>query len=250
MEDRIEIDLSIMFKLLFKKKWLILLSIVISFIIFFCGSMFLLTPTYTSNVKLYVNSNQQQVSEGITINDINASQKLVETYIVILTDDEVLNSLYLELQNHYDEDQLKKYLGDNSNSYAQKLHKMIRLSAVNNTEVLQIEAETINPEFSADICMSLAKITPSILQRVVKAGSIEIIGEAKPDYQKSGPNNLKNGLIGATFVGLLVIGIILARNLLDNTIKGEQDLKDKLDIQVLGEIPDFSTGLKGGYYGK
>ena len=36
------------------------------------------------------------------------------------------------------------------------------------------------------------------------------------------------------------IAFVFVRYLLDNTVKGEEDIKEKFDIPVLGEIPDFA----------
>lgn len=249
MENTEEIDLMVIFRLLFKKKKMIILTAIISVVVFYCGSALLLTPTYTSSVRMYVNSNQDQTTESITINDINASQQLVNTYIVILTDDEVMKKLAGELKKIYGKD-LSEYLGRDKANYAKKLREMITLTAVNNTEVLQISAETVDPQFSADVCEQLTEIAPRMLQRVVKAGSIEVIGKAEPNPQKSGPNNTKNALMGGMVVTFLLIAGLIVRNLLDNTIKGEEDLRDKLGIQTLGEVPDFANAQKGGYYGK
>lgn len=38
----------------------------------------------------------------------------------------------------------------------------------------------------------------------------------------------------------------MLRSLLDNTVKSEEELKDRFDVPVLGEIPDFYESKKKG----
>ena len=71
---------------------------------------------------------------------------------------------------------------------ARELSGVISMQSVNQTEVLQISAETVSPELSAEICNTLAEVAPSVLQRVVKAGSVEVIGSAKAPQNASSPN--------------------------------------------------------------
>ncbi len=226
-EKMIEIDLKALLNI-FRKRWAwIAATTVAGFLVLLMVSLFMLPRKYTSSVSLYVNNlTSVSTTGGVNINDINASQKLVDTYVVILQDDDVLQQVA---------DQLSTPMT------VSELSSVISMESVNQTEVLQISAETVDPELSAEICNTLAEVAPSVLQRVVKAGSVEVIGSAKPSQTATSPNVKLYALMGALLGLVLSIGASIMIFLLDNTVKGEEDLKNRLDIPVLGEIPSFDN---------
>lgn len=82
------IDLKNIIRILYKGlKWLVICTL-LGVLIMFVISQFVMTPKYKSDVSLYVTNTDS--SNNLNVNDINASQKLIETYIVILEQDEVM----------------------------------------------------------------------------------------------------------------------------------------------------------------
>ena len=70
------------------------------------------------------------------------------------------------------------------------------MAAVNNTEVLKITATTKNAALSAELCNIMADVAPEVLIRVVGAGSVEKIGDAKIYEAAVSPSVTKNTAIG------------------------------------------------------
>ncbi len=257
MEKTIELDVGKLFQVLWKNVIWIIAGLLVGAMVLFAVSKFIMAPKYTSSVSLYVNNNSEAATgTPININDINASQKLVNTYIVVLGHETVLEQVADELMEEFADSQLEEYIGLSEVNgqrvlKAGSLKKVISMESVNNTEVLRIKAETKNAMFSARICNLIAEAAPEVLQRVIKAGSVEVIGEAKPVFEKSSPGVKKYTMVGALIGLVLAVAVILIRYLLDNTIKGEDDIKAHLNVPVLGEIPDFELNGKGGQgYGK
>ena len=62
------------------------------------------------------------------------------------------------------------------------------MTAVDETEVIKITANTENPEVSADLCNIIGEIAPDFLIRVVGAGSVEIIDTATASDKPVSPN--------------------------------------------------------------
>lgn len=222
MEETTELDLRELFYVIRKHMKGILAGLAVGLICAVLISMFVLPKKYTSSVSLYVNNGQPILNNALNVNDINASQKLVGTYIVILQDEHVIEQVAEQLSRPVS---------------AAKLAGMISMGAVNDTEVLAISANTEDPQLSAEICNVFADIAPEVLQRVVKAGSVEVLGEAKAATVPSSPSVVKNGLIGALIGLVLMIGWTFYREMADNTVKSEDDLRKHVDVPVLGEIP-------------
>lgn len=259
MQDEFEVDLREIIQVLWRKAIWIVVAALLCGAITYGVSQYMIAPQYTSSVSLYVNnSTQANDLNAVNINDINASQKLVNTYIVILQNDEVLQEVVDQLMEEYTQSSLERILpfteiNGQKVLQTETLRKdVLKMSAVNNTEVLKIEAETRNPVLSARICTLITEVAPDVLSRVVKAGSVEVIGAAKPEHEPSSPNVLLNTAIGFVAGGVIAVLAVLLFHMLDNRVKGEEDLKKHFNIPVLGEIPDFSLALKGGYkeYGR
>ena len=122
----------------------------------------------------------------------------------------------------------------------------IQMTAASDTWVLKVEAETDDPELSAAICNAVAKVAPQVLTEVVGAGTAKAIGTAHVPTAPSSPNVLMNSAVGGVVGLVIAVIIVLLRSLLDNTVKSEEELKDRFDVPVLGEIPDFYESKKKG----
>lgn len=232
MQD--SLDIIELISILLKRIWIIILSTVLCTVVTFIFFKFVVAPTYTAETLLYVNNNNQYSgANNVNLNDINASQKLVSTYIVILQNDRTIEQVAQKCDLQYDD--------------LKEIRKMITMKAVNNTEVLSIAVTSKNPELSAKMANTMAKLAPNEIIRVVKAGSVEVISQAISPQKPSGPKSMRNSIIGGLLGLILSSFCILLIELLDITVKGEEDLIQHYNVAVLGEIPDFYSVPKGGY---
>lgn len=250
MQEIIEIDIKKILLFFWRWLWLLAICAFIGATAAFAYTRYMIVPKYTSSVSLYVNNNTlrdvSSVNAIYSANDIAASKQLVDTYIVILRDDIVFDRVASTLLSEYSAEYLSYYLpvtyaSEGPFLSASSLRSLVSMGAVNETEVLQIRATTPVPELSARICMIIAESASDVLQRVVKAGSVEIISPAKLPVLPSSPSARRNtifGFIGGGGVAALAVLIIA---MLDNTVKNESDVKKRFDIVVLGEIPDFNS---------
>lgn len=231
MQD--SIDIIELISILLKRIWIIVLATVFCAAVAFGFFKFLVAPNYTAQTLLYVNNNNQSSMSNVNLNDINASQKLVNTYIVILQNDKIIERVAQQCDLEYDE--------------LKQVSRMITMKAVNNTEVFSIQVTSKDPVLSARMANTMAELAPSEIIRVVKAGSVEVISQAEPPAKPSGPNAVRNGIIGGLLGLIVASGCVLLFEMLDITVKGEEDLTSRYNIAVLGEIPDFFSAAKGGY---
>lgn len=230
MEEEISLN-DIFFAI--RKQWRkILTATILGALIAFLISAFLIPKKYISSIELYVNNGANtSTTNAINPNDLTASQKLVSTYIVILKNRDALNQVAAKVGNI---------------SYEQ-LQSDISMSAVDNTEVFRVSAESEDAQLSVSICKAMADTAPDILKRVVKAGSVEVIGSPSVPSQPSSPDIKRNTLIGVFAFLIVSVLISIIAFLRDNTVKGEKDIQEKLKVPVLGEIPDLNADNKGGY---
>lgn len=224
MEETNEITLQEIFMILWEKVGIIVLAIVIGGAAAFGISAFVLDPTYTSRVSMLVNNNSNPETTIANISDMNASQKLVTTYIEILKSDNVLGKVVDATGLDYTPGQIRSMMSANS---------------VNATEIFEVKITTENAEEAALIANTIAEVAPAEIIRVAKAGSVELIDAAVPATSPTSPNVILNTIIGIMLGGVLSVLGVLVSAMLDNRIKSEEDLKKYYDIPILGAIPDL-----------
>lgn len=225
MEDNNEITLQEIFMILWSKAWIIVLCIILGGMVSFGVTKWIINPEYTSKVTMYVNSNAQKADTVATLNDINASQKLVNTYVEILKSETVLSEVIEETGLDYS---------------TKEIREMMSAAGVNGTEIFEVKIVSKNAEHSALIANTIAKVAPSEIIRVVKAGSVELIDSAVVANEPSAPNVMLNTIIGLMLGGVLSVLVVLVVAMLDTRIKTEEDLEKNYELPVLGAIPDIN----------
>ena len=218
-------------QLFLSKIYVIIILTIVSGAAAFGFSKFFMPLKYQSYTSMYVkNNNSVTETDGVNLNDLNASKSLVSTYIAVMQDDAVMEKVGSELLAEFDKDKLSKCFsikdenGEESISAA-SIRNCLTMAAVGDTEVMKITAETADPEVSAALCNIISNVTPDFLIRVVGAGSVEAIGTAKVNNNPVSPNFLKMAVIGA-FAGMLLAAlIILVIDFFDNTVKGTTETR-------------------------
>ncbi|MBQ4612052.1 MAG: hypothetical protein IJB26_00720 [Clostridia bacterium] len=230
-----ELDVrAIVGALLSKIKW-ILLSTVIVAALFGVYVKFCVPNTYKSEVQMYVsNINDLASSNGASASGLSASQVLVNEYIVILKNDAILSQVAAQLREQGD-----GYVMTNS-----AIRNSVKMSSVDETAMLNISVTTEDPDLSKAICDAFAAVAPVQLKEVMEMGTIKSMEPAKPGV-KVGPNITKNVLIGAVIGFALACVIVLVLYMMDNTVTGERELKRRLNVTVLGEVPSLLPKQKG-----
>lgn len=200
----------------------------------FAGLMtatFLIAPTYSASADLLVNNTQAENS-SVTYSDLTASTSLVDTYSVILKSHRMLEKIIADLQ-----------LDCDYNSLAGR----ISLSAVNSTQVMRVTVTGKDVNEAMAIVSKIVELAPDAIESTVSAGAVKTVDDPWTTGEKVSPSK-RNYTAIAGLLGLVVsAGIIVLRELLDNTFKSEEDVRNVLELHVLGVIPveDEATG-KGG----
>lgn len=229
MEGQNEITLQEIFSILWGKVLLIILCAIIGGGAAFGVTKFMIKPEYTSKVTMYVNNSDTKQDAYMNINDINASQKLVSTYVEILKSDTVL----------------AKVLQSSGLDYSiTEIRNMMSASSVNGTEIFEVKVVSKDPEHAALIANTIAEVGPEQIIRVVKAGSVELIDPAKVPQKPSSPNVILNTIIGIMLGGVLSVLGVLVYAMLDTRIKTEEDLEKSYGLPILGAIPCIVEDMK------
>lgn len=226
-----ELDLKEIFLIFWEKRKQILF-IVLMFIAIGIGySYFFLKPIYKSSTTLILTQTSGVDSDGITQADVTLNSKLVSTYEEIIKRKNIL----IEVVNNINNPEIT--IGTIKNN--------VTVQSVKSTELIEITVKNDNPNYAATIANEIAKVFCERVVEIYNISNTYILDRAEPETQPCNINHKKDIVIFA-FIGLVVAAIyVLILNMLDNTIKTEEDVEKVSGLIVLTTIPDYTLG-KGG----
>lgn len=239
MEQFEELNLKRLTEIIFKHIGMIIAVTLIAGILAFVYSETMIMPEYESAVSIYVNNRKNSDSSQTLSSDIAASQMLVDTYVVIVKSDTVLNQVAARL------------VDEGLSGYnAVMLRRMITAESVDETEIFEITVRDTNKTNTFMIANVIAEVAPDIIKDYVEASSVKVV-----DYATEGkivaPNIQRNMLLGLAIGLLLSCAFVVLREIFDMRIKNEDELEQWFKLPILGVVPDItSTTLttKTGYY--
>jgi len=202
------------------------------FTLFIC-SKFIINPSYTASVQLYVIPNDTETS--VNLNELNYAQKVVTTYINFLN----TNVFYQKIQD------------DTNLDYSiNQLRNMTSVKSVNNTEIFQISVTSPSAKDSYSLAESMERIAPQLIKTIKPSAKISVVDPVDFPTKPSGPNIIKNTLVGGMLGLIASVFIILLVEILDTNIKNKEDLIETYKLPVLGEIPNLILSKESGIYKK
>lgn len=217
-----EMTLEDIFKAL-KKRWLLIVSVTLMFLI--GGSVFVLffgpVPQYQSSTTVLVDYRASE-TEALTQNDINLSQKLVQTYTEIIKSLTILNPVIEEMDLSLTPNELLK---------------KIAVSQVNETEIIKISVTDEDPILARDIANTLAEIFSEEISHIMKVDSTSILDEAVLPTMPLAQNKVTKIAIAGILGMMVSVGLVFLFEYLDRSIKTADETEHLLGVPVLGVIP-------------
>lgn len=233
-----ELDLKQLVNIFWNKRLQIICIIIIFLLIGTIYSFMFVTPKYKSYTSLVLAKSDGvsgTVEEStITQTDITLNQKLVSTYSELVKSKNVLREVIKNLNINEDEERLK------SN---------ITVSAVKDTELIQITVTNYYPDRARDIANEIAKVFTKKVGEIYHINNVYIVDEAESSYVPYNINHVKDIIIFMVIGFVASVAYVLVANLLDTTIKTAEDVEKEIDVTVLASIPvlkDDTRKMKGG----
>lgn len=225
-DEEMTIDLLALVSLLWSRILWILLAAAVCGGLLGAYNVFLLKPTYSAGAKIYI-SNTDSI---VNLQDIQISAALTQDYANIMTSRTVLKKVIAdqELDMTYGE-----------------LGKMIRITNPTDTHILELTVTTDTPELSIRIANSLLNYGMDTIFRTIGSDEPTVIDYAEADAVTVNKTSLaRDALLGGLIGAVLLSGIFVVNFLLDNTVHGEDDVRD-LGLPVLAEITQYVPQTKG-----
>ena len=223
-QDKFEIDVFQLVKVLWKRKFLIALAAIIAGLAAFAYSSFVIKPQYTSTTRIYVINRPQGDKSGLTNQDLQAGAYLVKDYREIILSQDVLEKVVSDLSLTIN---------------AKTLAKKVQVTVPADTRIVSISVTDTKPEEASRIANALREVAAQKIISVTRVSDVTTLEEARPATGPSSPNIRRNTLMGVGAGAGVVIVLILLVELLDDRVKRPEDIEDVMKISLLGVIPDL-----------
>ena len=221
----INIDLRKIFSMLKKKVIFIIIISLIGGVLAGCITNFFIEPKYTASIKMHVYSssdNRVASNSTITSSELEASQRLVNTYLVVVGSNTFTQKVADKIGNGIKPETIRS---------------MMSCSQIEDTLAFQVNVTSTDPQLAADVANEIANTCPEEIVRILKVGGVEVIDYATPPTSPSSPNLKRNILIGLAFSFAVSFVFFFIKELFDTRIMDEKDLEREFDIPILGTIP-------------
>lgn len=234
------VDVVHILKTLWRRAWVIVLCGLLAAAVGFSISAFVISPTYSSFIKLYVNNSSFSLgntSFSISSSELTAAQSLVRTYGEILNSRSTLERVIQKAEVSYTWDELAG---------------MIEYSPSNDTEIMSVTVTCHDPYEASKIANTIAEVLPVRISEIIVGASMEVVDTAIPDMQKVSPSITKYTAAGLVLGVLISAAALVVHALLDDTIHEEEYVIGTYNYPILGKVPDLlNTGNRSyAYYSR
>ena len=240
-----ELDLRELFNMFWSKKIEIVIITLIFVIIGGVYSFMFTTPKYKSSTTLVLatlndttigKTTTAASGDAITQTELTLNSNLVSTYSELVKSKAVLREVISNLNlNDINEDQLKKN---------------VSVTAVKDTELIEISVSSTNSTYPSKIANEIAKVFTAKVAEIYNINNVHVVDKAEVSKTPYNINHIKDLIIFA-FIGVVVAAAkILITNMLDNTVKTEHDVEQATGMLVLAQVPKINSNTKKGKGGK
>lgn len=221
-----EIDLKELVQMFWEKRVQIILITAIFAVIGIIYTLGFVTPKYQATTSLLLATNSAQSAAGldssITTTDVTLNSKLVSTYSKLVKSDKVVRTVISNLSLKMEESTLKK---------------IVSVTAAEDTEFIEISVKYEDPALATKIANEMAKVFIENVKEFYGVENVHVVDAAEVPQAPYNINHVKDIII-FTFIGVVVaIMYAFVLNMLDTTIKSEEDIEKISGLAVLATMP-------------
>ncbi|MHA3043337.1 capsular polysaccharide biosynthesis protein CpsC [Streptococcus sp. 517s] len=223
-QNMMEIDVFHLLKILWKRKVLIALVAIVTGVVAFAYSSFIVKPEYTSTTRIYVVNRNQGDKSGPTNQDLQAGSYLVKDYREIILSQDVLEKVATDLKLDLS---------------PKDLTKKVKVTVPVDTRIVSISVTDRAPEEASRIANSLREVAAQKIISVTRVSDVTTLEEARPATSPSSPNIRRNTMIGFLAGVVVMIATVILIELLDTRVKRPEDVENVMQIALLGVVPNL-----------
>lgn len=229
-----EVDILQLFKVLWRRGWIILLSMIVCGAIIFVGAIITVKPKYTSTAMMYVNNNSISVGSGtvtFSSSQLSAARSLLQVYVIILRSQTTIEAV------------MEKAGLDDQYTY-REVRSMVSAGSVDGTEIFSISATCEDRETAELIVDTIVEILPGRIAEIVEGSSVKLVDEGRRPVAPSSPSYTRYAVTGMAIGAFISSMAIMASEMLNGSIRDDEYLKKRYNLPVLALIPEETPNSK------
>ena len=222
-----EIDIREVLDFYKSKILIIILAVIVCLIGGNLYSKFIKIPKYESSTKIVlVSSNKKEVTKA----DISLNQDLVSEYTVVVKSETTLQTVLNNLNLN------EKYsVGD--------LSKMVSVSSVENTGVINIKVTSESAEEASSLVNNLSEVFSKIVNEIYSLDNVYILDKGTINKNAINDNFVKENIIYFLAGFVLSVGVLFVVFYFDDSIKNSEEIEKKFNVVVIGNVPLEERGM-------
>ncbi|MDD6223707.1 MAG: polysaccharide biosynthesis tyrosine autokinase [bacterium] len=220
-----ELNILEFIKYYFGKLFIVVLFVILGTIGSYFYTYYMQVPVYRSQTSLVLTTSNDN-STTITQNDVTLNKNLVSTYREIIKSRRILDKVIDQLDLPMSYETLKSH---------------VEVSSISDTELIVISVYDTDSEVAKKIADKIAEVFEEEIIEIYNIENVSIIDTALVSGEPYNVNVIKQFVIGA-FCGFLISSIIIALMFyMDDTVKTEEDIENKIGLSVLGSVGRYKT---------
>lgn len=238
MENKVfdeEIDLMRLFNSIFRRIWVVIVAGVVCACVVAGYTHFKITPTYTSTTAMLILAKETTITSLTSLADLQLGSQLTKDYTVLMTSRPVLEEVIenLELKMHY-----------------KSLRGCISINNPEDTRILYVSVTLSDAQQAKVVVDELSKVASEYIGETMEITPLKIIEEGEVAVSKTSPNIKKNTIMGFLAGVILTCAVIVVLELLNDSVRTEEDIEKYLKIPALAVVPNKASAKKKAEQGK
>ncbi len=231
MQDKIELDLNEIFKIMKKKKIAIIGTTIVVAIITAIVNLYVLKPVYESKASIIVGPENimENIAYAYSSDTVTLSQKLLKTYTQIATSDTVLSKTIDDLSLNYSEAEYDSF------------KNRVFITYEENTQLLEVAVQDNDPVIASKIANKLTENFMIEAEKFLPQGDMKLLDKASVVKNEIKPNKALNVIVATTLTFIGITTIIVLKELKQIKIVDEIDVEKYLDLRVVGTIRQMKS---------
>lgn len=224
--DVMTIDLVEVFQVIWHWLWLIVLVALACGTAAYAFSKFVLPEEFESTTKIYVldKSGAGGTNSQSTYSDLQVGMQLTKDYVELIKSRTVLEAVMKD--NHLDQ----------TYTYEQ-FAEMVNVQTPADTRIVTITVTNHDPALAQKLADDIRKRSGELIIDTMQIDAVNTYEKANYPDRKSAPSCGRWAVVAALIGALAVSAVVIARYLLDDTIKTSDDVEKYLGLSNLALIP-------------
>lgn len=221
----------------------ILITTVIAGLLVFLYTHFFITPMYSTSTMIFIqNYNKSTASANTDDTDADKTDKKSDTGTNQSNNETAKKIFYSDISSSSALAKICVTLFQNSDQVTSVYDGCkVEFTVEPETFYITIKTTGADPQKCANVANQVADQCATVFHEWLAYGQIGTIRKATVPGKPFSPNTMQNTGIGLAigFLAACIIAILL--ELIDTTIRSDEDLSELYGIPVFAEIPDFES---------